>query len=69
MFYISLAFAMLKLHEEDLFQKRLMAAPIEDRSRMKKERAEILEKQRVEAIAERRHQETVDAIKSLRRID
>lgn len=66
-FYFPLALAAMRAVDEDMFHKRLMAAPPEDRARMQKERADMQEKHRVEAIAERRHKETVDAIKSLRR--
>lgn len=48
-----------------LFTQELMKAPPDVASRMLKDRQERQEKQRLEAIAERRHQELCRAIRSI----
>lgn len=66
---IGLAIAEMKMREEEYFYKSLGSAPAEIRSALIQAREDKKEKQRLEAIAERRHREQVDAIRSLKRYD
>ena len=65
MFFLGTVIAMYELQEENHFNKRLADLPPDVAMAMRDARDKQKERAHQEAIIERRHQEKVDAIKSV----